>query len=321
VARKRDSAQLQSSQDPGQAKELVFASGGTARWEDRAWSVHSEYFVAVDAEERKGHGQARSFLQAKTVSSIEPDWLLDLDPAQVREESDCVIEGEKGRVEEISRLMYDQLVLSESRSRPQDPEKLGRLLARALLKKEGFLEKQESFAALQSRLRFLETHAPELGLQPLGAREIEEQLTIACWGKSTVSEALDVDLGEPARASLDSDKAKRLDQLAPDSVLIGRGRWAKISYEPGKPPWIESRLQDFFGLPKGPAVLGGRVPLTLHLLAPNYRAVQVTSDLEGFWVRDYPEVRKELSRRYPRHAWPENPRVELPKNVKPSSKG
>jgi ATP-dependent helicase HrpB len=70
---------------------------------------------------------------------------------------------------------------------------------------------------------------------------------------------------------------------------------------------VESRLQDFLGLKTGPALLNGRVPLTLHLLAPNYRAVQVTRDLAGFWARIYPDLRRELGRRYPRHAWPEDP--------------
>jgi ATP-dependent helicase HrpB len=74
-----------------------------------------------------------------------------------------------------------------------------------------------------------------------------------------------------------------------------------------RPPWIESRLQDFFGMRDGPRLAGGRVPLVLHLLAPNQRAVQVTSDLSGFWERHYPALRRELMRRYPRHAWPEDP--------------
>jgi ATP-dependent helicase HrpB len=86
----------------------------------------------------------------------------------------------------------------------------------------------------------------------------------------------------------------------------------RIQYEAGKPPWIESRLQDFFGAAAGPAVAGGRVPLVLHLLAPNQRAVQVTTDLSGFWDRHYPAIRRELMRRYPRHAWPEDPRTAAP---------
>src|ERR1035441_3823168 len=77
--------------------------------------------------------------------------------------------------------------------------------------------------------------------------------------------------------------------------------------EPNQPPLIASRLQDFFGMRETPTVGRGAVPVVARLLAPNQRPVQMTSDLAGFWQRLYPQVRKELSRRYPKHAWPENP--------------
>jgi ATP-dependent helicase HrpB len=94
---------------------------------------------------------------------------------------------------------------------------------------------------------------------------------------------------------------------APERIALPGGRQLKVHYEAGKPPWVESRLQDFFGLKEGPRIGGGRLPLVLHLLAPNHRPVQVTSDLSGFWERHYPSIRRELARKYPRHAWPENP--------------
>ena len=100
-----------------------------------------------------------------------------------------------------------------------------------------------------------------------------------------------------------------LGRLAPERVTLPGGRGVPVHYEAGKPPWIESRLQDFFCMARGPAVADGAVPLTLHLLAPNQRAVQVTTDLAGFWDRHYPALRRELGRRYPRHAWPEDPRT------------
>jgi ATP-dependent helicase HrpB len=91
-------------------------------------------------------------------------------------------------------------------------------------------------------------------------------------------------------------------------VVLPGGRSVVVRYEGGdKPPWIESRLQDFFGMADGPRLAQGRVPLVLHLLAPNGRAQQVTTDLAGFWARHYPALRRELGRRYPRHAWPEDP--------------
>ena len=95
-------------------------------------------------------------------------------------------------------------------------------------------------------------------------------------------------------------------------MRLGAGREVKVLYEAGKPPSVASRLQDFFGLAKGPSVGGGKVPLVLHLLAPNHRDVQVTTDLAGFWDRHYPAIAKELRRRYPRHSWPDDPRTATP---------
>ena len=73
---------------------------------------------------------------------------------------------------------------------------------------------------------------------------------------------------------------------------------------------IGSRLQDFFGMGESPRVGNGKVPVVVQLLAPNNRPVQTTTDLAGFWQRLYPQLRKELGRRYPRHKWPENPTAE-----------
>src|SRR6202035_2875081 len=102
---------------------------------------------------------------------------------------------------------------------------------------------------------------------------------------------------------------RRLQETAPVSVRLQNGRQTKIHYESGKPPWIASRLQDFFGMRETPRLGRERTPVVVHLLAPNHRAVQTTTDLAGFWERLYPQVRRELMRRYPKHAWPERPQV------------
>jgi ATP-dependent helicase HrpB len=98
-----------------------------------------------------------------------------------------------------------------------------------------------------------------------------------------------------------------LEKLAPVRVTLKGGRTVSIHYEEGKPPWVQSKLQDFFGMRKGPLVGDGQIPVVLHLLSPAQRAVQVTSDLAGFWEKHYPQIRKELMRKYPRQKWPENP--------------
>ena len=102
-------------------------------------------------------------------------------------------------------------------------------------------------------------------------------------------------------------RSARLQELAPTSIRLQKGRSAKVHYERGKPPWIASRLQDFFGMHETPRIGPNRTPVVVHLLAPNQRPVQTTSDLVGFWERLYPQIRRELMRKYPKHAWPERP--------------
>src|SRR5262249_12454564 len=131
----------------------------------------------------------------------------------------------------------------------------------------------------------------------------------ACEGRRSFAELRDAGLLETLVAP--ADRAK-LERGAPTSFMLPGGRRTRIEYAPGQPPWIESRLQDFFGMSDGPRVADGKVPLVIHLLAPNGRAVQVTTDLAGFWERHYPSLRRELGRRYPRHAWPEDPRNASP---------
>jgi ATP-dependent helicase HrpB len=108
--------------------------------------------------------------------------------------------------------------------------------------------------------------------------------------------------------AMPAQSRRLLEELAPGSIRLPRGgRQVRVHYEADQPPWIASRLQDFFGMRETPSVGRGKSPLVIRLLAPNQRPVQMTSDLAGFWERLYPQIRRELARRYPRHAWPEDP--------------
>ena len=108
-------------------------------------------------------------------------------------------------------------------------------------------------------------------------------------------------------AQLPPGAARQVELLAPPHIRLPGRRSAPVHYRADQAPWVASRMQDFFGMRETPRVAGGKVPVVVHLLAPNQRPVQTTTDLEGFWKRLYPEVRRELARRYPRHAWPEDP--------------
>jgi ATP-dependent helicase HrpB len=99
-------------------------------------------------------------------------------------------------------------------------------------------------------------------------------------------------------------RAPNLDKIAPAFIQLPGGRRTRVHYVRSQPPWIASRLQDFIGMRETPRIAAGQVPVVVHLLAPNNRPIQVTTDLSSFWQNLYPELRRQLSRRYPKHKWP-----------------
>ena len=107
--------------------------------------------------------------------------------------------------------------------------------------------------------------------------------------------------------TLDWEQRRDLPRLAPEHLELPGGTRARLDYSTPDDPVLPARIQQLFGMAATPRIAGGRVPLTIHLLSPAGRPVQVTQDLAGFWERTYPEVRKELKGRYPKHKWPEEP--------------
>ena len=110
---------------------------------------------------------------------------------------------------------------------------------------------------------------------------------------------------------LGRERTRLLDELFPGTIAVPSGSQIRIDYSE-KEAVLAVKLQELFGLTATPSVARGRLPLTLHLLSPAKRPIQITRDLAGFWKRTYPEVRKELRGRYPRHPWPEDPMSEPP---------
>jgi ATP-dependent helicase HrpB len=159
----------------------------------------------------------------------------------------------------------------------------------------------------RARIDFVREHCPEADLPEFDEATVEAELAAVCAGASSFGELRKADLASRIRARLSAAQARALQEAAPEAITLPGGRRLRIEYARGAPPKAESRLQDFFGMKRGPTVARGRIPVQLHLLAPNHRAVQVTTDLEGFWERHYPAVARELRRRYPRHAWPDDP--------------
>jgi len=95
----------------------------------------------------------------------------------------------------------------------------------------------------------------------------------------------------------------QVEKHAPERVLLANGRSVKVQYLDTAEPYISARIQELFGVASLPALAQGRMPLVIHILAPNQRPVQITKDLSGFWRDHYPRIRQELRRKYPKHEW------------------
>ena len=295
-------------------RELLLSGGGAAQLSPSSVVGRSEFLVAIDAEERRDATQARTRV-VRIASRIEPEWLIDLFADRLRETTEAKWNAQSERVEVVERMMYDQLAISESRSATaaiKGGEEAARVLAEAALAVglQRFIE-PETVSGFLARAEFVAKTFPESSTPELNDDDVRESLVALCEGLKSFAElraaVREGALIEALRQRLSAEQRRLLDKMAPEFVAIAGRRRVRVNYESGKPPWIESRLQDFFGMEAGPVIAGGRAPLVIHLLAPNHRPVQVTTDLAGFWQRVYPQVRKELSRRYPRHAWPEDP--------------
>ncbi len=299
----------------GSERTLVLADGGSARLAESSVVRSAPWAVALVIEERRRAGMRGGEPQVLSAAAIDPEWLVDLFSETIEEQEELHFDSERGRVVGRSELRYGGLVIEASKLQHL-PAAASKILADAALDAgiEQFIGGAESGQKLQSlaaRTAFAATIDPAI---PVIDAELAGSILIdLCDGLSSFAELRRADLWAHLEARVRA-VGDRLDRIAPTHVSLPSGRRVAIHYspDPSETPSIASRLQDFFGAEQGPRIADGRLALVLHLLAPNRRDVQVTTDLAGFWERHYPALRRALMRRYPRHAWPENPRVAPP---------
>ncbi len=275
---------------------LLLANGASAKL-DRNSVVQNEFLVAVDIDDRSD----RVMPIVRFASGIEPDWLLEWFPDSIQTREELVWNSASERAEQVNALLYEQLAIDESRTPPNDASAAsGLLLRKALEAGPTRFTDADEFDRFMRRVSFAAQH---------GKLEIPEDLIACalrdvCAGLSSFAELRRAGLLTAIESKL---PMRQIDEIAPTHLRLPSGRRARIEYHQDRPPSVASRLQDFFGMRDSPTVALGAVRVVVHLLAPNHRPVQVTTDLASFWKNLYPELRRQLSRRYPKHAWPETP--------------
>jgi ATP-dependent helicase HrpB len=232
--------------------ELALASGGSATLAATSEARGGAFVLAIDAEERTDH-RGRG-VQVRTACVIEPEWLLELFPDGVIDAVEARWVAADERVDPVRVLRYRGLVLDESRAAPS-PE-VDRLVTERLLEEarrkglRSFVEDADAVDRWLARVAFVAERAPALGLPTDADALLELGLRQCCVGARTMAEVRRAGLLDALREGLSGAQRRTLDELAPERVALGGGKMVRVMYEPGKAPWIESRLQDFFGCAK-----------------------------------------------------------------------
>ena len=217
---------------------------------------------------------------------------------------------------------FDAIVLESKPAGRVDPERAAQALCDAVAELGlDSLPWSDALKQWRARGRGLRAWMPELALPDLSDATLlatrERWLLPAFAGKTRLDALGESEFGDALKSLLDWSQRQQLDRLAPSLIRVPSGIERAIEYvfddgafdESGHvaAPVLAVKLQELFGLADTPRIADGRVPLTLHLLSPGRRPLQVTQDLRGFWERTYPDVRKEMKGRYPKHPWPEDP--------------
>jgi len=271
--------------------------------------LDEEFFVALELDggalASAPSGSARARVRA--ASGVRRAW-LEQRTQQLRSERLTLFDEARGRVIGLVRRSYRGLALEESETGAPDAHEAARLLLEHVrADPQRWLRLPEEAERLRTRLQSIAAWMPELGWPDFGDEGLLELLPAWLEGCTSLQHVRELDWSAILRGALNPAQSRALERNAPETVLLPTGREARLEYAAGKQPVLAVRLQELFGLPQGPRVADGRVAVLLHLLAPNGRPVQVTSDLSSFWNNTYAQVRKDLRARYPRHAWPEDP--------------
>lgn len=224
----------------------------------------------------------------------------------------------KGGLQASTDLRIGSIVLQSKPLANPNKEKVIQAICKALQNEgEQLLNFDGQVSQLQNRILSLGTWNPEDNWPDVSTANLLQNTST--WlapfleGAKRVEELKKIDLVQAVLSILPYEMQVKLNALAPAKITVPSGSAIAIEYfERGETPVLAVRLQEVFGMPDTPKINNGKTALVLHLLSPGFKPVQVTSDLRSFWDNTYHEVKKELKRRYPKHAWPEDPWTEKP---------
>jgi ATP-dependent helicase HrpB len=288
----------------GQRGRFILRAGVEAQVDPASSLAGEEFIVAPELDGKRPVSRVYLAMPVgrEDVERLFADQMEVERTVQWNATSESVISRERRRLGAI--------VLDE-REVPAAPEDTGRALLEVAVGR-GLLD-TDDLRQLLARLAIARSirgaEWPELSRESL-ASTTDEWLLPRAMGMRRLSDAMRIDAAEALRTHLGYNAARELDRLVPTHVVLPTGTRAVVDYSNPEAPSISARIQELFGLPASPTI--GSTPVTIHLLSPANRPVQVTRDLAGFWKGSYFDVRKDMRGRYPKHPWPDDPASASP---------
>ena len=296
---------------PGDANRATML-GGTSLEIDRGCALYADkgqerlpLFIAVAVQEIMRAGKPVVLVrQAAEISEAD----LAATPDGIIRREELRFDETRERVVSQIRWCYRDLAIREAAGEPQDDAAANACLIAAITPRARVLLcADETISAWLMRVAWLARHMPELALPAFTDAELVTTLAECASGCVSLAEVRAKRPLEWLQAVLTQPQQMALAEQAPETLAVPSGSAISIQYSLEAAPVLAVRLQELFGWAATPRLAAGRVPVLLNLLAPNYRVEQITSDLASFWANTYPQVRKDLRARYPKHAWPDDP--------------
>lgn len=291
------------------APRYLLASGEGATLKESDPLATSEYLVVI--EKKEGAGDAKISLAARLDVNLLDGPLRTL----VRDQLAVSFDEQRGALVAAKRRTVGAVVLSEQPNQPLELEQELEGLISWLKTEDGFSRLPFSKQIYKLRLRVL------FAQTALGCSELPDlsnttlRSTIHLWLQPflrapyrlrSITESV---LSEAVSSLISYPQQRELANLAPESFQLPAGKTRHLDYSQPGEVILAATIQELFGVTETPRLGKSQFPMTVHLLSPARRPVQVTKDLASFWRTSYPEVRKELRGRYPKHKWPEDPQA------------
>jgi ATP-dependent helicase HrpB len=293
VARRMDQGTLRC--------ELVHGRRGVLARESKVQD--NPLFVVAEIREVEGRDREVNTILS-LATAIEVEWLKELFPDDIKSDVHVQFDAREKRVLAAELLRFRDLALAAKRIDPPPAEAAARLLAEEIVAGRLLLPNWDHHVEQWlARLNLLCKECADLQLPAITEDDKRHIIAELCHGAVSYKDIKEREVKPVVMSWLSQSQREMLDKHAPERLTLPNGRTPKVNYEPGRAPFISLRIQELYDVNQTPKIALGRVPVTVHILTPGMKPIQVTQDLASFWREHYPNIKSELARKYPKHLW------------------